>query len=126
MEALILPNLQQMTDTPLDTDSQLTEVEADWQVPAAIPLPLPLHTKDLHIIDPEFEVTLQTQDDPMQFNPLRKWVILLTICSAALCVASASSAVCIFTMPLMKPCTDSGLPGCLHGRRHRERLACEP
>lgn len=103
MEALILPNYNKMTDTPLDTDSQLTEVEADWQVPAASPLPLPLHTKDLHIIDPKFEVTLQPQDDPMQFTRLRKWVILLTICSAALCVASASSAVCTFTIPLVKP-----------------------
>lgn len=81
-----------MTDTPFETDSQFTQVDADWQVPTAGTLPL--HSKEVRFVDPKFEVVLEREDDPMQLAPFKKWVIELTICSAALCVASASSAVC--------------------------------
>ena len=92
-----------MTDTPSETDSQITQVDADWRAPTAGSLPL--HTKDVHFIDPKFEVVLEPKDDPMQLAPFRKWSILLTICSAALCVATASSAV-RFSAPSRMPCAN--------------------
>ena len=86
-----------MADTSLDTDSQITEVGAGWQAPSVGALPL--HSKDIHFFDPKFEVVLEHDDDPIQFSLFKKWMIELTICTAALCVASASSAVRRFLGP---------------------------
>lgn len=81
-----------MSDTPFETDSQYTQVDLEWQT-RAIPLPVGPKIED-SLVDAKYEVTLDPKDDPMNFTVFKKWTIVLTICSAALCVASASSAVC--------------------------------
>lgn len=47
-----------------------------------------------------FEVSLELSDDPQQRSLLRKWLTVLVISSAALCVACASSVVRILPLNL--------------------------
>lgn len=44
--------------------------------------------------DSAYEVTLEARDDPQRMSKGRKWCIVLTICSGAVCATCASTMVC--------------------------------
>jgi hypothetical protein len=68
-------------------------------------------------------VVLQPEDNPQNMSLFRRWLAVLVISSAALCVTCASSIVSQFV------CRDLGLvtdhvPGCVHGTGCRANVSC--
>ena len=81
-----------MSTQAFETDTQNTAVDIESQ---AQPTTAPERNlnKEEHLVNDEFEVVLEPDDDPKELPLFRKWLAVLTICSAALCTTFASSAV---------------------------------
>ena len=54
----------------------------------------PIAKDEIDQIQDDYEVTLESSDDPKQRAVWRKWLIVSVICSGALCATCASSMVC--------------------------------
>ena len=51
--------------------------------------------------DPQFKVSLDPTEDPQKMATARKWLIVILICTSALCVTCASSVVRMLLLPLI-------------------------
>lgn len=73
-----------------ESDTQNTVVDVELQPPIDVNS---FSDDNASGLNEKFEVMLEPQDDPKELPSIRKWLAVLTICSASLCTTFASSAV---------------------------------
>lgn len=82
-ETSLPENLSEKTDVVRDPEHGLSRDDASAKKEVDDTLP-----------DPFAVTTLSPEENPKNLSGLRKWAIVITICSGALCATCASSMVC--------------------------------